>query len=594
MLPFLQRLKQRKIVQWAIGYFAVAWVMLEVFDMIAEQFLWPVWIRQASTVLVLIGGLVTIVLAWYHGDRGRQKVGAVELGIVIAILALGGQGIWLLKDRNDRLESELNGQTFQFRMEPLPEHSVAVLPCANLSPEDSQGYFADGLAAELITRLAAVSGLRIPSHTSSFAFRGKNVTLEAVAAALKVRHVLECDVFGDESHLRIGARLIDAKTGYTLWSESFNRTRAMMLEVQNEVAMAVVRNLEIRLIDRERLLVGRRWTQSPEAYDEFLKGIELQLGIPDEKRLVVSLQHLERAVELDPSFGRAYARIAMHWLIMGNWGFAPATEANAEVDRLARRAIELDGDLFEAHWLIGWTNLVRYQWKDASARFQKAIELAPGNWEGYHSLGFVQGTLGQYNEAMTAAQIATDLDPLSYWPRRGIEILYVRQRQWEDAVSVALEIGTRHGWEPFTRAWLANLQIRAGQIEAGRASLAEVDRANLTDGNARLAIAMAYGLLGDLDKGQAIADSVKNEYIRGQDLVLPGTLAIAYACLRDRDEAIGLLLVARENEDVELLFLDNPCFDDLRTDQRFINLVRGMNLPESIYLMPADTTGSST
>jgi hypothetical protein len=91
MLSFLKRLKQRKIVQWAIGYFAVAWAMLEVFDMIAEQFLWPVWIRQTSTVLVLTGGLVTIVLAWYHGERGRQKVGVVELGIVVTILALEHQ-----------------------------------------------------------------------------------------------------------------------------------------------------------------------------------------------------------------------------------------------------------------------------------------------------------------------------------------------------------------------------------------------------------------------------------------------------------------------------------------------------------------------
>jgi TolB-like protein len=263
MLSFLQRLKQRKIVQWAIGYFAGAWLALEVFNLIAEQFLWPTWIRQASTVLVLFGGLITIVLAWYHGERGRQKVGAMELVILVAILALGGQSVWLLKDRNDRLESEAGGQVFRFREMPLPEHSVAVLPCVNLGSDESQGYFADGLAAELITRMAAVGGLRIPSHTSSFAFRGKNVTIEAVAAALKVRHVLECDAFGDESHLRISARLIDAGTGYTLWSETFNRARAMMLEVQEEVAMAVVRNLEIQLVDRERLLLGRRWTASP-------------------------------------------------------------------------------------------------------------------------------------------------------------------------------------------------------------------------------------------------------------------------------------------------------------------------------------------
>lgn len=587
MLSFLQRLKQRKIVQWAIGYFAGAWLVLEVFDMIAEQFLWPAWVRQASTVLVLFGGLVTIVLAWYHGERGRQKVGAMELVILVAILALGGQSVWLLKDRSDRLEAEASGQTFQFREEPLPEHSVAVLPCANLSRDESQGYFADGLAAELITRLAAVSGLRIPSHTSSFSFRGKNVTLEAVAASLKVRHVLECDVFGDESRLRIGARLIDAKTGYTLWSETFNRTRAMMLEVQEEVAMAVVRNLEIRLVDRERLLVGRRWTDSPEAYDEFLRGIELQLGIPNEATLAVSLRHLERAVELDPDFGRAYARIAMHWVIMSNWGFAHAKQANAEAQRLALRAIELDGDLFEAHWALGWVQFVRYQWEEAEASFRKVVELAPGNWEGYHSMGFLQGVMGRYDEAMTAARIATDLDPLSYWPRRGIEILHSRQRQWEDAIAVILEMGARSGWEPFTRAWLGNLQIRAGHTEKGRATVAEVGAANPADGNARLALAMAYSVLGERDRARSLADRVKEEYRSGQDLVLPGTLAIAYACLDDRDEAIGFLLEARENEDVELLFLDERCFDGLRTDPRFIDLVRGMDLPEHIYLAPA-------
>jgi len=583
MLPFLQRLKQRKIVQWAIAYFAGAWLALEVFDMIAEQFLWPAWVRQASTVLVLFGGLITLVLAWYHGERGRQKVGFVEAALLTAVVLFAGQAVWSLKERSDQ-RSNGSGQAFHFRDEPLPEHSVAVLPCTNLSRDESQGYFADGLAAELITRLAAVGGLRIPSQTSSFSFRGQNVTLEAVAAALKVRHVLECDVSGDGSRLRIGARLIDAQTGYTLWSETFNRTRALLLEVQQEVAMAVVHNLEIRLIDRERLLVGRRWTDSPPAYDEFLKGIDLQLGIPDEATLGISLRHLQRAVELDPDFGRAYARMAMHWVIMSNWGFAHPRDANAEAERLARRAIELDGDLFEAHWLIGWIHFVRNAWDEAEASFRKAIELAPGNWEGYHSLGFLQGVLGRYDEAMAAARIATDLDPLSYFPKRGIELLHSRQRQWEDAVAVTLEIGVRNGWEPFTRAWLANLQVRAGQIEKGRATLKEVEAANPTDGNTRLALAMAYGTLGERDRARSIADAVMEEYRTGQDLVLPGTLAFAYACLGDREKSVRLLLEARENEDVELLFLDDPCLDGLRSDPRFIDLVRGMDLPENIYL----------
>ncbi len=357
--------------------------------------------------------------------------------------------------------------------------------------------------------------------------------------------------------------------------------------------MAVVRSLEIRLVDRERLLVGRRWTDSPEAYDEFLKGIELQLGIPDEATLAVSLQHLERAVELDPEFGRAYARMAIHWVIVGNWGFVRAREANSQAKRLARQAIELDGDLFESHWALGWVQFVRYRWEDADTSFRKVIELAPGNWEGYHSLGFLQGVMGRYAEAMAAARIATGLDPLAYWPRRGIEILHSRQRQWADAVAVTLEIGVRSGWEPATKAWLGYLQILAGDTEAGRATVAEVEAAGSTDGNARLALAMAYSVLGERDRARALADPVLEAYRSGQDLVLPGTLAIAYACLDDPNQAIGLLLEARDNEDVELLFLDDRCFDGLRGVPRFIDLVRGMNLPEHIYLAPADGTRSA-
>lgn len=380
----VRRLRKRQIVKWAVAYFAGAWILLEMFDLVAEQFLMPVWIRQAATILLLFGVLITLVLAWYHGERGRQKVGAFEAILLVVLLALAGQSIWMLKYHS---EQTAEGEVFRFRDEPLPQHSVAVLPCENLGGDAGQGYFADGLASELITRLAAVRGLRIPSQKSSFSFRGKNVTLEAVAASLKVRHVVECDVFGDQSRIRIGARLIDAQSGYTLWSESFKRARSALFDVQEEVARAVVQNLEIRLVDRERLLVGRRWTENVEAYDQFLRGIEYQSGFPTPEGLEMSLGHLERAVELDPQFGRAYARLSLHWLIMGNFGYAPSIQAYAETERLARKAIEIDGDLFEAHWTLGWAQFGgQKSWQEAGASFRKVIELAPGNWEGYSTL----------------------------------------------------------------------------------------------------------------------------------------------------------------------------------------------------------------
>jgi TolB-like protein/Flp pilus assembly protein TadD len=586
MLPFLRRLKERKIVQWAIAYFAGAWVSLEVFDMIAEQFLWPAWIRQAATVLVLFGGLITIVLAWYHGERGRQKVGVLELVLVVVILGLGGQSVWVLKNRSDSLALESATAPFQFREKPLPEHSVAVLPCANLSDDEGQGYFADGLASELITRLAAVSGLRIPSHTSSFEFRGKNVTLEAVAVALKVRHVLECDVFGDETRIRIGARLIDAQTGYTLWSESYNRARSGLIDVQQEVAKAVVQNLEIRLVDRERLLIGRRWTDSTEAYDEFLRGIKLQIGFPDEESLTMSLKHLQRALELDPDFGRAYARIAISWLLMGNFGYEPSKRAYDETERFAHQAIELDGELFEAHWALGWAQLARYDWPEAEASFRRTIELAPGNWEGYHSLGFVQGALGRYGEAMTAAQIATDLDPLAYWPRVGVDYLHLRQRAYEDSIKVELEIAARFGWDPDSQASMALLLARAGRPDEARTYLLEIEATNSQVTNTLVLLAMVYSVLGEPDRALSIVKPLKQRYLNDPEQVKPGALAWTYASLGDNDRAMEFLLAAREREDVYLWFLDDAVFDGMRTDPRFVELIRGLNLPEEIYLSP--------
>jgi len=589
----LNRLRKRKIVQWAIAYFAGAWLLLEMFDLVAEQFMLPVWVRQAATVLLLFGVLITLVLAWYHGERGRQKVGLMELSLIVVLIALAGQSVWVLKGREGQPSALPAGDAFRFRDEPLPEHSVAVLACADLSDDQAQRYFADGLAAELITRLAAVGGLRVPSHTSSMSFRGTKVALDEVAAALKVRHVLECDVTGDAVRIRVGARLIDAATGYTLWSESYNRERSQLLAVQEEVAAAVIRNLEVQLLDRERLLMERRWTNQPAAYDQFLRGIELQMDLPDRDKLATSLAHLKRAVELDPDFGRAYARIAMHWVIQGNLGLTPSIDAYDRAERFAREAIERDDDLFEAHWALGWALLTRYDWHGAEARFRRVIELAPNDWAGYHSLGFLQGVLGRYDEATAAARIAGSLDPLAYWPRRGLEILHVRQRDYAEATRIELEIASRKGWSPFNRANMSRLQALAGRLEEARSWLDEAETSGSADSRARLIIASVYGLLGESDRGQSIAERVRDGYLQGTEAVLPGSLGLTFACLGDHEQALSFLLEARKKEDVDLLFLDDACLDGLRSDPRFVDLVRDMNLPERVYLRAAAPTGSA-
>lgn len=584
MSNFLQRLKKRKIVQWAIAYAAGAWLSLEVFDLIAEQFFWPMWMRQGATVLLLFGLLVTIVLAWYHGERGRQRVGAVEFILLVVLLAIGGNTVWFLRDRSFVSSVDPDVVELAFRGAPLPEHSVAVLPCLNLGADDGQSYFADALAAELITRLSAVGTLRVPSHTSSFSFKNKSVGIKTVASSLQVRHVLECDVSGDESRIKVSARLVDAQTGYTLWTDSYNRSRENLFDVQQEVALAVVGKLDIRLQSQERLLVQRRWTENADAYDQFLRGISYQVAAPSAKNLANARQHLERSVELDPNFGRAYARLATHWVVLGNYSLVPPGEAYAEVERLSLKAIELDSELFEAYWSLGWAKFVgRYDWQGAAHDFRRVIDLAPGEWAGYHSLGFVQGVLGHIPEAMEAARIAVDLNPLAFWPRRGLEALHTRQRDYEAAIRNLQVQAELQGWFPLMRARFALLLAVAGRELEAREQLSKLGVLRPEDPSTQLMMARAFAALGDNEKALTVAKKWENQWGQTDGYVSAGDLAAIYAELDDSDRAMQWLVKSRDNRDIVILFLDDPFFDKLRDDPRFADFVRELNLPENVY-----------
>lgn len=584
MLSFLQRLRQRKIFQWVIAYAAAAWLSLEVFDLVAEQFFWPAWVRQGATVLFLVGLLITIVLAWYHGERGRQKVGMIELILLVTLLSLGAQSIWYLRDRNQEDSAELSVSA-PFRQQPLPANSVAVLPCLNLSKDEEQAYFADGLAAELITRLSAVKDLRIPSHTSSFSFKGTQLPIREIAVSLKVRHVLECDVSGDATRIKVAARLIDVESGYTLWSQAYNRTRAKLFDVQQDVAQAVVGNLEIKLKDRERQLVNRRWTESVEAYDEFLQGLRQQTGFPTEENVVAAKAHLERAIELDPGFGRAYARLAINWVIAGNFQFEPAKIAYPEVKRLANKSIELDEDLYEAYWALGWAKLAgEYAWAAAEKDFRKTIELAPGEWKGYHSLGYVHGILGRLEQGLMAARMAIDLDPLAFYPRHGLEVLFTRQRQYEQSLKVVREQAELFGWNPMMHVNYAWLLAHAGQEQQARQHLETAGLSGAQDAALQLSMGIVLAILGDHEQALAIARKWEERQRISDKSLWVGSLASIHALTGDKEQAMQYLLESRDRQEMWIAFLDDPSFDSLRSDPRFIDLVRELELPEDRYL----------
>ena len=585
--PVRRSFKQRKVVQWTVAYFAVAWLSLEFFDLVAEQFLWPIWVRQGATVVLLFGLVVTLVLAWYHGERGRQRVGAGELAVLATLLALAGGSVLMLKGRSDPGVYQSSMAGFAFRQAPLPEHSVAVLPCTNLSGDEGHEHFADGLASELITRLSAVTELRVPSQTSSFTFKGQNATIEQVASALRVRHVLECGVTGDETRLRVSTRLVDAETGYTVWSQVYDREAADLLDVQQDIAQTVVGRLEVELRGNEATQLARRWTEDTAAYDHFLRGIQYQLRAPTLENVELGRQHMEKAIEVDPDFGRAYARLALTWVVIGNYLYAPAEEAYTEVERLAERALELDGDLFEGYWALGWSEFAfRHSWRSAAEHFQRAIELAPGEWGGYHSLGFVRGVLGQTDAALEAARIAFDLDPLAYWPSRGLLTVHIRRRDYEEAVRQAEMMVEMQPDDPWSRVQLAWMLVRAGRVPEAETYVVEAKRLAPDSPAIQLFAALASAAAGDGARALATVDTLLAAEGTLEAPGIEGILALIYGELGLRDEAMHWLTEARRKHDTIILFLDSEEFDSLRADDRFATLIRELDLPEDVYLRP--------
>jgi len=583
--PGRRSFKQRKVVQWTAAYFAAAWLSLELFDLVAEQFMWPIWVRQGATVLLLFGLLVTLVLAWYHGERGRQRVGAGEMALLATLLGLAGGSVWLLKSRSEPAVSQSSMAGFAFRTAPLPEHSVAVLPCTNLSDDEGHGHFADGLAFELITRLSAVTELRVPSQTSSFSFKGQNATIDQVASALRVRNVLECGVTGDGTRLRISTRLVDAETGYTLWSQTYDRETEDLLDVQQDIAQTVVGRLQVELRGNEATRLARRWTEDPQAYDHFLRGIQYQLRAPTPENVASGIREFDRAIEIDSTFGRAYARLAVQQIVVGNMMLAPPEEAYAETERLARKAIELDGELFEAYWALGWAELVyRRQWQKAREHFQRTIALAPGEWAGYHSLGMAEGTLGRYEEALEAARIAFDLDPLAYYPAWGLKTAHVRLRDYDAAVRQLDGMAEMQPDDPWPRAELGLLLVRLDRMAEAERYLSKAEELAPEDQYFLIYTAQARAVAGDTAAVLAQLKTFEQTIESSDTYQVAGILALVYAELGRRDEAMRWLTEALANYDSMVIYLFEESFDSLRGDPRFATLIRELGLPEEVYL----------
>src|SRR5678815_3329627 len=204
-------LRRRKVVQWGLLYAAGAWALLQGVDFLADAFEWPNHSKRIATLVALICLPIVLVLAWYHGDRGQQRITAPELAILTLLMLLGGGAFWYYQHASDTLDAATPPVATATPPEPAPlpdEKSIAVLPFADMSPQKDQEYMSDGMAEELLNLLAKVADLKVIARTSSFAFKGEKIEVAEIAKRLNVAHVLEGSVRKSRNKVRITAQLI--------------------------------------------------------------------------------------------------------------------------------------------------------------------------------------------------------------------------------------------------------------------------------------------------------------------------------------------------------------------------------------------------
>src|SRR5437773_4140891 len=352
MNEFFQRLKQRKLVQWAVAYVAAAFAPIQGLDIVAQRFSWPDSIERTLIIAACIGFSIAMVLAWYHGERGAQRVTGTELLIIVLLVSLGAFFLWRFAAGS---RAPIVTSVSSVAPVAITEKSIAVLPFENLSEEKQNEYLAEGVQDQILTDLSQIADLKVISRTSVMLYKsGIARNLRKIAEELGVAHVVEGSVQRAANKIRVNAQLLDARTDAHLWAQTYDRDLADVFAIQSEIAKAIADQLQTKLSPNEKKAIEQPPTTDLAAFDLYSRAKTILVtrgqSASSEQDAREAIELLDQAVKRDPSFFDAYCQLAFaHGSVYAvrNSDHTPARLAKAEA--AVQAATRLRPDAGEAH-----------------------------------------------------------------------------------------------------------------------------------------------------------------------------------------------------------------------------------------------------
>ncbi len=415
MSEFLQRLKQRKLVQWGVAYIAAAFALLQGIDIVAQQFGWPEGVRRGITLALVVGFFVALVLAWYHGERGAQRMTGTELLILALLLALGGGFLWRFasasREPATTSASPAMGANSPLSAVAIPEKSIAVLPFENLSDEKANAYFADGIQDEILTRLAKVGALKVISRTSTSHYASSPDNLPEIARQLGVANLLEGSVQKVADAVHINVQLIRAATDDHLWAESYNRKLTDIFAVEGEVAEAIAVQLDAKLSGTEKESLAAQPTDNPAAYDAYLHGLGADNRAFGSEQLKEASRFYAQAVQLDPNFALAWGHGSNADGLIYFQAFDHSIARLEAARHGAEMAMKLAPESGEALLAKGYFLYHIIDYDGAAAAFEEASRRLPNNPEVFAAKAFLERRRGHYERACELLERSLERDP---------------------------------------------------------------------------------------------------------------------------------------------------------------------------------------